>query len=120
MDGISSITTIDQKMAEMRIKNLELLKRHQVCTWICTNYLSGECVKVNGSTRSKENNKNKREGEEGKRTIDIRRLTGLLFLSCTPNVIVMRNERKKKKIWQFYFVSLLFLVKVGICTEQGI
>ncbi|CAF0761458.1 unnamed protein product [Adineta steineri] len=29
MDGISSITAIDQKMAEMRIKNLELLKRHQ-------------------------------------------------------------------------------------------
>ncbi|CAM4750007.1 unnamed protein product [Rotaria magnacalcarata] len=29
MDGASFISTIDQKMAEMRIKNLELLKRHQ-------------------------------------------------------------------------------------------
>ncbi|CAF1146429.1 unnamed protein product [Adineta steineri] len=29
MNEISSISTIDQKMAEMRIKNLELLKRHQ-------------------------------------------------------------------------------------------
>jgi hypothetical protein len=29
MDEISSISAIDQKMAEMRIKNLELLKRHQ-------------------------------------------------------------------------------------------
>lgn len=34
MDGISSISAIDQKMAEMRIKNLELLKRHQVCILI--------------------------------------------------------------------------------------
>lgn len=32
MDGLSTLSAIDQKMAEMRIKNLELLKRHQVCT----------------------------------------------------------------------------------------
>lgn len=29
MDGIPTLSAIDQKMAEMRIKNLELLKRHQ-------------------------------------------------------------------------------------------
>jgi len=46
MDELSSITTIDQKMAKMRIKNLELLKRHQVCTWIHTNYLfEAFCIK---------------------------------------------------------------------------
>jgi hypothetical protein len=31
MDELSSIAAIDQKMAAMRIKNLKLLKRHQVC-----------------------------------------------------------------------------------------
>jgi hypothetical protein len=30
MDEIRSIATVDQKMAEMRIKNIALFKRHQV------------------------------------------------------------------------------------------
>ena len=32
MNELSSNAVLDQKMAAMRIKNLELLKRHQVCT----------------------------------------------------------------------------------------
>ena len=32
MNDTASLSIIDQKMAEMRIKNMELLKRHQVCT----------------------------------------------------------------------------------------
>ena len=32
MNEPSSNAVLEQKMAAMRIKNLELLKRHQVCT----------------------------------------------------------------------------------------
>jgi hypothetical protein len=31
MDEHSSLAAIDEKMAAMRIKNLKLLQRHQVC-----------------------------------------------------------------------------------------
>jgi hypothetical protein len=52
MDGISSISAIDQKMAEMRIKNLELLKRHQVRAWIYTNCLFGMYRRTNNKKPS--------------------------------------------------------------------
>ena len=84
MDGMSSISAIDQKMAEMKIKNLELLKRHQVgIVNVYTNWLFRSLfVRANDtSERERTNDRTRRESDRARdSTIDICRLWVPFFL----------------------------------------
>jgi len=103
MDGLSTLSAIDQKMAEMRIKNLELLKRHQVCTWMRILIV---CLKRQKRPREYVRREGRERGGK-KRTytyicvcvwredspIDIYRLRGPFFLSYVfSNDIAMRTR----------------------------
>jgi hypothetical protein len=96
MDGTSSITAIDQKMAEMRIKNLELLKRHQVCTWLHTNYLCGGCIIV-------DDKRVREKGERIRETDDWYLSTKRSILSLVYVLECHCNEGEK------FLLTILFL-----------
>lgn len=82
---MDSMSTIDQKMAEMKIKNMELLKRHQVCSFS----IFDRSIEPKLKQRRRERRRDEGYLSSKKRSI-------LFSLLCSPhilsNVIAIRRD----------------------------